>query len=340
MPGCKVFTISILGGCAGHGSGFRLRTLSNTHKTSKLKPVMERNGFMSTVTMASNTATPRRIASADQLRYSLLFTLASQAASQSQRCISANPIPSLLFALASQAASQSQRLAQSLASETLKYINPRRFEARSLEEALMAVPDLETVPFKILRREEDYEIRKVQSYYVAEATMPGNTGFDFYGSSQAFNVLAAYLFGKNKKREEMEMTTPVFVQKTQTDGEKMDMTTPVVTKQERDQGKWKMSFVLPSKYGEDLPLPDNSSVRIKLIQEKIVAVATFSGFVTDKEVRIRESKLRAAVSKDPQVHVKEGASVEIAQYNPPFTLPFMRRNELSLEVEWNKDYTR
>jgi len=316
MPGCKVFTISILGGCAGHGSGFRLRTLSNTHKTSKLKPVMERNGFMSTVTMASNTATPRRIASADQLRYSLLFTLASQAASQSQR------------------------LAQSLASETLKYINPRRFEARSLEEALMAVPDLETVPFKILRREEDYEIRKVQSYYVAEATMPGNTGFDFYGSSQAFNVLAAYLFGKNKKREEMEMTTPVFVQKTQTDGEKMDMTTPVVTKQERDQGKWKMSFVLPSKYGEDLPLPDNSSVRIKLIQEKIVAVATFSGFVTDKEVRIRESKLRAAVSKDPQVHVKEGASVEIAQYNPPFTLPFMRRNELSLEVEWNKDYTR
>jgi len=316
MPGCKVFTISILGGCAGHGSGFRLRTLSNTHKTSKLKPVMERNGFMSTVTMASNTATPRRIASADQLRYSLLFTLASQAASQSQR------------------------LAQSLASETLKYINPRRFEARSLEEALMAVPDLETVPFKILRREEDYEIRKVQSYYVAEATMPGNTGFDFYGSSQAFNVLAAYLFGKNKKREEMEMTTPVFVQKTQTDGEKMDMTTPVVTKQERDQGKWKMSFVLPSKYGEDLPLPDDSSVRIKLIQEKIVAVATFSGFVTDKEVRARESKLRAAVSKDPQVHVKEGASVEIAQYNPPFTLPFMRRNELSLEVEWNKDYTR
>jgi len=109
MPGCKVFTISILGGCAGHGSGFRLRTLSNTHKTSKLKPVMERNGFMSTVTVASNTATPRRIASADQLRYSLLFTLASQAASQSQRCISANPIPSLLFALASQAASQSQR---------------------------------------------------------------------------------------------------------------------------------------------------------------------------------------------------------------------------------------
>lgn len=170
MAGSEVFTTSILDGCTGHGLGFRLRTLSNPHKARKLKPVMERNGFISTTTITSNTATPRRTASADQLRYSLLF------------------------ALASQAASQSQRLAQDLVSETLKYINPRRFEARSLEEALMAVPDLETVPFKVLRREGDYEIREVKSYYVAEATMPGNTGFDFYGSSQAFNVLAEYLF--------------------------------------------------------------------------------------------------------------------------------------------------
>lgn len=316
MAGSEVFTTSILDGCTGHGLGFRLRTLSNPHKARKLKPVMERNGFISTTTITSNTATPRRTASADQLRYSLLF------------------------ALASQAASQSQRLAQDLVSETLKYINPRRFEARSLEEALMAVPDLETVPFKVLRREGDYEIREVKSYYVAEATMPGNTGFDFYGSSQAFNVLAEYLFGKNTKREEMKMTTPVFVQKTQTDGEKMDMTTPVFTKQDRDEGKWQMSFVMPSKYEADLPLPNDSSVRIKRIPEKIVAVVAFSGFVTDKEVRDRESKLRAAVSKDPQVHVKESASVEIAQYNPPFTLPFMRRNELSLEVEWNKDDPR
>lgn len=316
MPCTNVFTISILGSCSGHGLGFGLRTLSNTHKTPKLKSVMGRKRFISTVTMASNTATGRTVASADQLRYCLLF------------------------ALASQAASQYQRIAQNLVSETLKYINPRTFEARSLEEALMSVPDLETVPFRVLRREKDYEIREVQSYYVAETTMPGNTGFDFYGSSEGFNVLAAYVFGKNKKREEMEMTTPVFVQKTQTDGEKMDMTTPVFTKQEGDQGKWTMSFVMPSKYGEDLPLPNDSSVRIKRIQEKIVAVVAFPGFVTGNEVSARESKLRAAVSKDPQVHVKEGASVEIAQYNPPFTPPFMRRNELSLEVEWNNDDTR
>eukprot|EP01018_Ginkgo_biloba_P013234 Gb_05440 [translate_table: standard] len=135
----------------------------------------------------------------------------------------------------------------------------------------------------------------------------------------------------------MEMTTPVFVQKTQPEGETMEMTTPVITKQAQDQGKWQMSFLMPSKYGADLPLPKDPSVSIKKIPKKFVAVTAFSGFVTDEEVRTRESKLRAALSKDTQVQVKENALIEVAQYNPPFSPPFMRRNELFLEVEWDQD---
>jgi hypothetical protein len=100
--------------------------------------------------------------------------------------------------------------------------------------------------------------------------MPGRSGFDFNGSSQSFNVLASYLFGKviymfplcdvpgillrvslcndllklkwslwwyasfqNTRSEQMEMTTPVFTRKGEMDGEKMDMTTPVITKKAR-----------------------------------------------------------------------------------------------------------
>lgn len=44
-----------------------------------------------------------------------------------------------------------------------------------------------------------------------------------------------------------------------------------------DQEKWKMSFVMPSKYGANLPLPKDSSVRIKEVPRKIVAVVAFSG---------------------------------------------------------------
>ncbi|URE45326.1 SOUL heme-binding protein [Musa troglodytarum] len=241
---------------------------------------------------------------------------------------------SLVLALASQASSVSQRYLVELASETAKYAFPRRrFEARNLEEALMSVPDLETVKFRVLKRTNEYEIREVESYFIAETTMPGKTGFDFNGSSQAFNVLAAYLFGKNITSEQMEMTTPVYTRKSQSDGVKMDMTTPVITNKSPDQDKWQMSFVMPSKYGSNLPMPKDPSVSIKEVPKKMVAVTAFSGFVKDEDVMQRESKLREALRSDPEFQVKEGASVEVAQFNPPFTLPFTRRNEVAVEVE-------
>ncbi|XP_047329436.1 heme-binding-like protein At3g10130, chloroplastic [Impatiens glandulifera] len=239
---------------------------------------------------------------------------------------------SLVFALTSQTASISQRFFEDLVNETVKYVFPRRFDSQSLEEALMAVPDLETVKFKVLSRRNQYEIREVEPYSIAETTMPGKYGFDFNGASQSFNVLAEYLFGKNTTKERMEMTTPVFTRKSQSDGEKMEMTTPVITKKLEDGNKWQMSFVMPSKYGSNLPVPKDSAVRIIDVPRKIVAVSAFSGFVTDEEVSRRELALRNALKNDTEFKVKDGATVEIAQYNPPFTLPFTRRNEISLEA--------
>ncbi|KAM0001410.1 putative SOUL hem-binding protein [Helianthus debilis subsp. tardiflorus] len=239
---------------------------------------------------------------------------------------------SLVFALASQTSSVSQRLLVDLATETAKYVFPKRFESRNIEEALMSVPDLETVKFKVLSRNDQYEIRELEPYFVAETTMPGKYGFDLNGSSQSFNVLAEYLFGKNTANEAMEMTTPVLTRRTQSGGEAMDMTTPVITKRMEDQDKWKMSFVMPSKCGSNLPLPKNSAVTINEVPAKTVAVVAFSGFVTDEDVMRRESKLRDALKNDSQFKVISGALVEVAQYNPPFTLPFTRRNEISLEV--------
>lgn len=240
---------------------------------------------------------------------------------------------SLLFALASQSASLSQRVLADLVSEAARYAVPKRFESRNLEEALMAVPDLETVNFKVLSRKDQYEIREVEPYFVAETIMPGKKGFDFYGASQSFNVLAEYLFGKNITNEKMEMTTPVVTRRTASDGEKMEMTTPVISRRVGNEEKWEMSFVMPSKYGAKLPIPKDPSVRIKEVPKKIVVVAAFSGYVTDEEVKQRESKLRDALKNDVEFQVKTGAVVEVAQYNPPFTLPFTRRNEIALEVE-------
>lgn len=72
---------------------------------------------------------------------------------------------SLIFALASQTTSLSHKLLTELAGETAKYVFPKRiFESRNLEEALMSVPDLETVKFKVLKRCDQYEIREVEVF--------------------------------------------------------------------------------------------------------------------------------------------------------------------------------
>ncbi|XP_041025015.1 heme-binding-like protein At3g10130, chloroplastic isoform X1 [Juglans microcarpa x Juglans regia] len=283
-------------------------TSISTPRNSKRSPSIITNS-----TATDRTAAPprRRPMSAFEARVSLVLALASQASALSQR----------------------RTFLVDTATEAVKYVFPKRFESRNLEEALMAVPDLETVNFTVLSRTEQYEIREVEPYFIAETTMPGKTGFDFNGASRSFNVLAEYLFGKNTTKEKMEMTTPVLTRKNQSVGEKMEMTTPVITKRLEDQDKWQMSFVMPSKYGANLPVPKDPSVRIKEVPRKIIAVLAFSGFVTDEEVKRREAKLREALKTNRQFQIKEGASVEIAQYNPPFTLPFQRRNEIALEVE-------
>ncbi|XVF07665.1 hypothetical protein REPUB_Repub06bG0159300 [Reevesia pubescens] len=284
------------------------------------KPSMEAQSLPKTLIISSTKISNVNRASLNTVKSMATTTSKPTLVPPQRRTISAYETRiSLVFALASQASSVSQRLLMDLASETAKYVFPKRFESRNLEEALMAVPDLETVRFK--------------PYFIAETTMPGKNGFDFNGASQSFNVLAEYLFGKNTSKEKMEMTTPVFTSRTQSDGERMEMTTPVTTKKVENQDKWQMSFVMPSKYGSDLPLPKDPSVRIKEVPRKVVAVVAFSGFVTDEEVKQRELKLREALKNDRQLQVKKDASVEVAQYNPPFTLPFTRRNEIVLEVE-------
>jgi SOUL heme-binding protein len=51
--------------------------------------------------------------------------------------------------------------------------------------------------------------------------------------------------------------------------------------QSADQEKWQMSFVMPSKYGSNLPLPKDQSVTIKEVPRKFIAVAAFSGIFVE-----------------------------------------------------------
>ncbi len=95
----------------------------------------------------------------------------------------------------------------------------------------------------------DIEIRRYQTRTVAEVEIETRDGRE--GRSQAFRILAGYIFGKNRAKAKIAMTAPVETQRT---GEKIAMTAPVQT--QRNAGKLRMAFFLPTKYSvETAPIP-------------------------------------------------------------------------------------
>ena len=94
---------------------------------------------------------------------------------------------------------------------------------------------------------------------------------------------------------------------------------------------WKVAFMLPSQYAiDDAPVPVDPRVVIRPMPERLMAVLRYSGRWTERNLVKYEQRLRERL----QEHGIEVMGVtESAAYNPPFTPPFMRRNEIMVKVE-------
>lgn len=183
--------------------------------------------------------------------------------------------------------------------------------------------------FEVIERTGAFELRRYAPMILAETWVSGSLGD---GSSEGFRRIAGYIFGKNKSRasdesEKIAMTVPVTMQPGV--AQKIDMTVPVTTEAgsaEAAAGRWRMHFVMPSRYTmQTLPVPLDPSVSLREVAEQRVAVRVFSGFVTEDRVREETGLLLAwmkARSLEPI------ASPQLARYNPPWSVPFMRRNEI------------
>ncbi|XP_010262719.1 PREDICTED: heme-binding-like protein At3g10130, chloroplastic [Nelumbo nucifera] len=195
---------------------------------------------------------------------------------------------------------------------------------------------VETPKFEVLQSSTDYEIRKYSSSVVAEVTYDPS---EFRGNPDGgFTVLANYIgaLGKpqNTKPEKIAMTAPVITQTSETTAEKIAMTAPVVTKNGGDGEKKMvaMQFVLPSKYtkAEEAPKPTDERVVIKEEGERKYGVVKFSGMATDKVVEEKVEKLKQSLERDGY---KITGKFLLARYNPPWTLPPLRRNEVMIPIE-------
>ena len=108
------------------------------------------------------------------------------------------------------------------------------------------------------------------------------------------------------------------------------MTSPVLSQE--DKARWTMSFSMPSKYNlETLPKPKNKIVKITQVQEKTIAAIRFSGFMSDYNFIKHKKRLQNWLDDNGFDYEK---SFIRAGYNPPWTLPFFRRNEALFVIKF------
>ena len=196
--------------------------------------------------------------------------------------------------------------------------------------SVFGIRTAEELKYDVISKSGDFEIRSYEPYISAVATMKGP-----YEQVQGdlFRVLAAYIFGKNTMDSKIAMTAPVQTNPETSDtSEKIAMTAPVVLEPE-SEGAWKMSFSMPSEYTmQSLPKPLDPQVSLVEVPAKKFAVIRFSGSFDDLEKRrSKAEELSKWLSTQPQY--KKMSEPVFAGYDPPFTLPFLRRNEVMIEIE-------
>jgi len=179
---------------------------------------------------------------------------------------------------------------------------------------------VEEPEFQVTQVFDTFELRLYPPYFVAETVVPGPA--DDAGS-QAFPILAGYIFGKNKGERKLEMTAPV----TQAPV-KLDMTAPVT--QAATAGGYRVQFVMPKGYTLDtLPQPLDPRVTLRQVPAQRMAVIRYSGSWSQGAYESHLATLKAGLA---QHGLASRGEPVFSRYNGPFSLWFMRRNEIWLEL--------
>jgi len=180
---------------------------------------------------------------------------------------------------------------------------------------------VEQAPYTVLESHDNIEIRAYAPIIVAEVEVQGERK---QALNQGFRLIADYIFGNNLSSRKVAMTAPV----TQEAGEKIAMTAPVT--QLGGDNTWKVRFVMPRDYTLDtLPKPKNGEVHLLSVPARRAVVIRFAGSNTDRNLATHRDELLRYVAEH---HLPVVGAPTTAFYNPPWTLPFLRRNEIMLEL--------
>ena len=180
---------------------------------------------------------------------------------------------------------------------------------------------LEKPQYEVVQKFKDFELRNYEPYLVAQVKVEGD--FKRAGNN-AFKLLAGYIFGDNKS-----------VLKPEAGNEKMKMTAPVnMMEVPNSKDQYYVQFFMPTKYTrETLPIPNDDRVKIELMSGGLTAALKYSGTWSHKRYLRKLASLTKAIEN--QGFITQGSAI-FARYNSPFSLWFMRRNEVLIPVKNSK----
>lgn len=185
---------------------------------------------------------------------------------------------------------------------------------------------MEEAPYTTILANGPFEIRDYAAYVVAETRV--SAGYKQAGN-QAFRKLFAYISGDNETRSEIAMTAPVMAETAgPNSSQKIAMTAPVIS--EQDGAAWTYRFVLPKNFTVDTaPRPLNPDISLAEIKQQRVATIRYSGRSND-DSRTRNTELLIKwIDSEGMTPLSEP---RWAGYNAPWTLPWLRRNEVLIDI--------
>lgn len=195
---------------------------------------------------------------------------------------------------------------------------------------------IEEPAFRVISKTGKFEIRQYAPYLIAQTWVEGD--MDDAGS-QGFRRIADFIFGNNQlpggqASSKIAMTAPVTMEP---QSAKIAMTAPVAmepsdnTSGMKSAQRWRVQFAMPRQYTlANIPQPKNAAVTLSEVPEKYVAVHSYSGLNTLQRVQDKTDELLQWVKTSSLV---AKGPPQLARYDPPWTLPMWRRNEIMVEIE-------
>ncbi len=189
---------------------------------------------------------------------------------------------------------------------------------------------IEEPRYEVSISQAPFELRHYAPILIAQTIVEGDMDA---ASNKGFRLIADFIFGNNlavdsEQAAKIAMTAPVTVEP---QSSKIAMTAPVtIEPQLGSTQQWRVHFVMPRQYTlTNIPKPKNSAVTLHELPSKYFVVHRYSGFNTVARV---QEKTDEALAWAKQQSLKVVGTPQLARYDPPWTLPMFRRNEIMVEV--------